>query len=228
MPGTLSRVGPALPMPMPSDTGIPGLTRRRVWARPEVVSHAVLILTLPRIFLAPSNLGIKPEAVRALETALDVESVLGTVGTTIDMSRIDRVQLDLPQNTIRIDYSAPTGSRMKAMIVFGSPETADTIFSKIWRRLGAEFRLQPIRNEIGPAARTPLAVMLVAAVATMLASFGLNAIADVHGGTDWVTAGWLPGWRLVSVIGGAIVAATHVWLYRRIAQPPDRLELIRT
>ena len=38
MPASLSTVVPGLPVPMPSDTAIPGLSRRQVWAAPEVVS----------------------------------------------------------------------------------------------------------------------------------------------------------------------------------------------
>jgi hypothetical protein len=228
MQGTSSKTAVGLPLPMPSDTGIPGLTRRRVWTAPEITSHALAVLTLPRLYLAPPGGPPKPETVAALEKSLDIESLLGPLATAIEMTGIDRVRLDLMHNTVRIDYTTRERSRLKQSLVFSQPETADTVFSKIWRRLGAEFTLRPYRADTWEVARQPLAIMATLAFATMLASFGLNALADIHGGNDWVAAGYLPGWRLVSVLGGAAVAAAHVWLYRRLTQPPDRLELVRT
>ncbi|CAN5565641.1 hypothetical protein BH11PLA2_BH11PLA2_05080 [soil metagenome] len=213
---------------MPSDTGIPGLSRRRVWAAPEITSHSLVVLTLPRIYLAPHSGEPRPETVKALEKSLDIESLLGPMTMSIDMTGIDRVRLDLIKNTLRIDYTTVQKHKLKAQLVFATPDSADSMFSKIWRRLGADFTLRPYRPDTWELSRQPLAIMFGLAFVTMLASFGLNAIADVHGGNDWVTAGWLPGWRAVCIVGGAAIAAAHVWLYRRLTQPPDRLELVRT
>jgi hypothetical protein len=228
MPSAVSPIRDVIPMPMPSDTGIPGLSRRRVWASPDVISHSLVVLTLPRIYLASAGESQRADIVKNLEQSLDIESLMGPLTTSIEMTSIDRVRLDLHDNSLRIDYKSPRHGRMKSRLVFATPETADTVFSKIWRRLGAEYTLRPFRQDTWEVSRLPLAVMGATAVATMLTAFGLNAIADVHGGTDWVTAGWLPGWRLVSVVGGMAVATAHVWLYRRLTQPPDRLELVRS
>src|SRR5438132_457398 len=114
MSASLSAVVPGLSMPAPSDTAIPGLARRRVWAAPDVTSHSLLL------------------------------------------------------------------------------------------------------------------VMFGLALATAFGSLGLNGLADIYGGSDWVTAGVLPGWRAACVAGGAAVAAAHVWLYRRLTQPSERLELVRS
>ncbi len=228
MLGSLSTVGPALPVPMPSDTAIPGLVRRRVWAAPEVASHSVIVLTLPRLYLGPTGTLPRPETVAALEKTYDIESVLGPLANTIDLTSIERVRLDLVKNTVRLEHVPARGGRVRTEIVFAKPETADTVFSKLWRRLGLEFVLRPDRPDTWELARGPLLAMMGLALATAGASFALNALADIYGGTDWVTAGFLPGWRAVCVAGGAAVAAAHVWLYRRLNQPPERLELIRS
>jgi len=227
MLGSLSHVGPALPVPMPSDTAIPGLMRRRVWAAPEIHSHSLMVLTMPRIYLAPAGGVPRPDRVAALERSFDLEAVLGPLTHTIELSTINRVRLDLVRNAVRLEHTPPRGGRIRTEIVFAKPETADNVFSKLWRRLGTEFTLRPDRPDTWELARGPLLVMMGLALGTAAASFGLNALADVHGGTDWVTAGFLPGWRAVCVAGGAAVAAAHVWLYRRLNQPPERLELVR-
>jgi hypothetical protein len=223
---SLSTVTPGLPIPLPSDTAVPGLTRRRIWAAPEVVSHSLIVLTLPRLYLAPPTGEPKAETLKALERAFDVESLLGPLSTTIDLASIRRVRLDLLKNTVRIDHAAARGGHVRSELVFKNPETADTVFSKLWRRLGSDFLLRPYMPDVGELSRLPLAVMFGLALGTLALSFGLNALADVYGGSDWQVAGWLPGWRAVCCLGGAAVAAAHVWLYRRLSQPPERLELV--
>ena len=39
--------------------------------------------------------------------------------------------------------------------------------------------------------------------------------------------GWMD-WRAVCACGGAAAAASQVWLYRRVTQPPTKLEVIRS
>lgn len=227
MRGKLSTIGTPLSAPVPSDTAIPGLLRRRVWAAPEVASHSLVVLTLPRLYLAPPTLAFKPEKVTALEKSLDLDTEIGPLATTIELNRIHRVRLDLVRNAVRIEHTLAHGGRLKSDLVFNQPETADTVFSKLWRRLGGDFTLRPYKPDTWELARAPLLVMMGLALGTAGLSFSLNALADIRGGTDWVTAGVLPGWRAVCVIGGAAVALTHVWLYRRLTQPPERLELVR-
>ena len=228
MPVTLSTVVPALHVSMPSDTAIPGLARRQIWASPEVTSHSLVVMTLPRLYLAAHAELPTSETIRAIEKTLDVEAVLGPLATSIDLAQIERVRLDLIHNKVRIDHAANDGGNLQAELVFAKPETADTVFSKLWRRLGADFTLRPYRPETWELVRTPLLIMMALSLGTAFTSFSLNGLADILGGTDWVTAGVLPGWRAICVVGGAAVAAAHVWLYRRLSQPPERLELIRT
>src|SRR5262245_44081802 len=95
MPMTLSRVGPGLPGVMPSDTTVPGWALRHVWAAPELASHSVLVLTLPRIYLAPGTEPPKPERIAVLEKSYDLETTLGPRTTAIDLASIRRVRLDL-------------------------------------------------------------------------------------------------------------------------------------
>src|SRR6478735_1579689 len=141
MPTSLSPVVSALPVPLPSDTAIPGLSRRRVWAAPEVISHSLVVLTLPRLYLAAPTGDPKPEQIAALDKVFDIEAVLGPMTTTIELNSIERVRLDLIQQTVRIDHETARDGLQRSEIVFDKPETADTVFSKIWRRLGAEFTL---------------------------------------------------------------------------------------
>src|SRR5262249_47520626 len=136
---------------------------------------------------------------------------LGPAGTSIELSSIRRVRLDLIRNAVRIEHAAARGGRERSELVFAKPEIADTVFSKLWRRLGAEYILRPYRPETWELSRTPLLVMMGLALATAGFSFGLNAAADVFGGSDWITAGVLPGWRAVCVAGGGAVALAHVW-----------------
>src|SRR5262245_22997341 len=136
MPGSLSTVVPGLPVPIPSDTTIPGLSRRRVWAAPDVMSHSLVVLTLPRLYLAPPTGEPKPETIKALEKTIDVEAELGPQSTSIELASIRRVRLDLMRNTVRIDHNLARGGSRKAELVFAKAETADTVFSKLWRRLG--------------------------------------------------------------------------------------------
>lgn len=226
MVSSFSTIAPGLPVPIPSDTAIPGLMRRRVWASPDVASHSLVVLTLPRIYLAPPTGEPRPDKLAAIERSLDIESLLGPLATSIELASIERVRLDLLRNTVRIDHHSARGGRQRSELVFNKPETADTVFSKLWRRLGGEFTLRPYRPETWELARMPLLIMMALALTTLLTSLLLNAVADIYGGTDWITAGFLPGWRAVCVAGGAAVAFAHLWLYRRISKPPERLELV--
>jgi hypothetical protein len=35
-------------------------------------------------------------------------------------------------------------------------------------------------------------------------------------------------WKVVCALGGAVAAASQVWLYRRLTTPPASLELVRS
>ena len=64
------------------------------------------------------------------------------------------------------------------------------------------------------------AVIGFTAVSAML----LNAVSDT-GADQHGIARLLPNWRIVCIVGGGIVAAAQMWLYRLSSRPPERLEL---
>lgn len=215
------------PAAAPSDTGIPALARRRVWAAPDVTSHSLIVLTLPRLYLAPPGAAWRPEAVATIEAAVDVEAALGPLATAIDLATVRRVRLDLPTNTLTIEYTAARAGSAKVAVRFASWEAADAVFGKLWRRLGDGFALRPPRAAAWDVARAPVAFMAALLAGTGLAAVGLNALSDFAPADRWPIARLLPDWRVVCGTGGAVVAAAQVWLYRRLTRPPERLELVR-
>lgn len=217
---------PVRPTALPSDTGIPGLTRRRVWAMPEVTSHSLIVLTLPRIYLAPSSGVPNPALVAAIDKGADVETLLGPFATVVDLVRVTRVHHDMVANRVRLEYLSPNGGTARVAMTFATAEGADALFAKIWRRLGTEFRLFPYRPEAWTLARVPGLAILGVLASTAILALARNALDDVAGQRlPWLDR--LPGWQLVCGLGGAAAAALTVWLYRRLTGPPERLELAR-
>ena len=212
----------------PSDTGFPGLGRRRVWKAPDVLSHSMLVLTLPRLFLAAQSGEPKPETVAAVETAMDVESVLGPFATVVELASIRRVKLDLHTNTVHIDHASERNGQGRASITLGTPEVADEVFTKLWRRLGTEFSLRQYSSDPWTAARLPVAFMAAAIAFAGIFAIILNALNDLAITQDWPAARVLPNWKLVCGVGGAAVAIAQITLYRRLMRPPERLELFRS
>jgi hypothetical protein len=220
---------PALTSPpafLPSATTEAGLVRRRVWKAPEVRSHSLVVLTLPRLYLSPMTGEPKPETVAAIERGGDMDAILGPLATAVDLIAIRRVRLDLVINTLHVEYQAGQG-KAKTAIRFATSEAADTAFSKLWRRLGDEFKLKPFRADPWAVARGPVLAILTLVAATGLLALGLNALEDTAAGQHGTLAGRLPGWRLVCAAGGAAAAGVTVWLYRRLTRPPERLDLMK-
>lgn len=215
------------PAALPSDTTIPGLARRRVWKAPEVESHSLVVLTLPRLYLAPAAGEPKPEVVAAIERGADVEAVLGPLATAVELAAVRRVRHDLVSNTLHLEYAPAAGGKLRTAIRFATAEAADAAFGKLWRRLGDEFKLKPFRADPWTAAREPVAVVVGLLLATAVLAVGLNALDDLAAARHWELAGRLPGWRAVCAAGGAAAAGVTVWLYRRLTRPPERLDLVR-
>jgi hypothetical protein len=218
----------------PSDTELPGLVKRRVWSFPELRSHSVMVLTLRRLHLAPLAGEPKPEALAAIDKGIDLEKILGPLTTIIDLDTVRRVKLDLLTNSLILEYTA--GQRVsRATVVFQNADDADAAFSKLWRRLGETFILAPYRRPVVALARTPVVLLLGVLLATAVLVFGLNVAEDAataraaEGAAKTAldsTLGWL-NWKVVCAVGGVVAAALQVWLYRRLTQPPVRLELVR-
>ncbi|OWK43223.1 hypothetical protein FRUB_02822 [Fimbriiglobus ruber] len=227
--------------PRIEDTTLPGMLRRRVWHSPDVVSHALVVLTFTRLYLTPPTGTPKPETVAAVESAPDLDDLLGPLAVVVNLPAIRRVSLNLLNNTLSVEYEAPGGpSSTKASVVFATAEAADAAFTKLWRRLGDRFVLDQSRPDFWAAARTPLAVMAGILAATVAVVIGASCADDVVGtGAGSVTGSakssllpaavevifsWID-WRVAGGIGGAALAVAQVWLYRRLTRPPVRLEL---
>jgi hypothetical protein len=219
MPATL-RLAPTGP-----DTTVPGLTRRRVWTAPAVRSHSVVCLTLGKLYVAPANAPLKPEAVKAIETSFDLEESFGPLATVVDLPSIVRVRLDLLRNLLTIDYrrqSPQAGPTVSLQLEFDSSTTADEVYTKLWRRLGDDVKLVP--QQAGPweLARVPVAFMAGVLVATLALSLAANALTDTaHPDTPNLLAPFAKAdWRWVCGFSGMV-------LDRRLTKPPKRLELAR-
>ena len=74
--------------PSPSDTTIPGLSQRRVWKAPDVTSHSLVVLTLPRLYLTPMTGEPKTEVIGQLQTVRMVDAFLGPLATAIDLHAV--------------------------------------------------------------------------------------------------------------------------------------------
>lgn len=219
----------------PSDTEIPGLVKRRVWSYPELRSHSVMVLTARRLHLAPLAGEPRPEALAAIDKGIDLEKILGPLTTVIDLDGVRRVKLDLLTNSLVIEYTAGGHAGVRATVVFKNADDADACFSKLWRRLGEAFTLAEYKRPSWVLARTPLTLLFGVLVAIAVAVFGLSVAEDAataraaEGAAKTAidsTLSWL-NWKLVCGVGGVLAAALQVWLYRRLTQPPVRLELVR-
>lgn len=217
-----------LAAPALDDTTLHGTHKRRVWQNPEVHSHSLVVLTVLRVYLTPQA-GPPPAAVLAnVEQTYDLDSLLGPYATVVELSTVRRVTLDLLTNSLKLVYRTAAGNVTQVAISFATPEAADALFSKVWRRLGDKFTLTPKKPHWWKTARDPLAVMLGILLATVTLALLVNAAGDgagpAHSPVDR-TLSWAD-WRIVCAIGGVALAIAQAWLYRRFTRPPARLELL--
>ena len=250
----MGREGPpaeTFPMPVAPTTdthpAVPG-TRRRVWAAPAVRSHGLVVLTGDRMVLSADHAPPRPEVRAAVEAGADLDDLLGSLATTVELSRVRRATLDLLRNAVTVGYAGPSGPA-RVRVAFGTPDAADAFFTKLWRRLGRDFTLRPYRRDAWTQAAAPLgllaAVLLVTTVLAVTISGFDSFAADRPVGAVSVPAagalgspgdgsesalerwlGWMD-WRVVCGLGGAAAAGTQVWLYRRLSTPPSRLDVAR-
>lgn len=218
---------PAAVTRLPTDTTLPGETRRQVWPAPDVTSHSLLVLTATRLFLAPASAPPPPEAVAALERGGDPTELLGPDAAAIDLEAIQQLTLVLAANTLTVRHAPPGQPPAEVAVTFATPELVDTLFAKLWRRLGDGMTLAPVRPHRWPLLRAPLLVMGTILTLTLALAVTMNAAAD--GSPPVRTVGlppWLD-WRVVCGVGGAAMAPAQVWAYRRVTQPPARLVVAR-
>jgi hypothetical protein len=218
---------------------------RRVWAYPDLRSHSLLVLTPGAIYLAPYTGAPKPEVVEAAEGEGDLDEMFGPLATIIDLAAIRRAYLDLLTNTITIDVVRSQHAASRIALTFATPQAADSCFSRIWRRLGDGFTLHSHKAEGGHSLRLPLVVLALVLAITAAVALAAHAADDLPAraattvnvpGEERPTVvprsvqrlfGWMD-WRAVCLAGGAAAAASQVWLYRRLTQPPLALEVIRS
>jgi hypothetical protein len=227
----------------PPETTLPGTTRRRLWVHPDVTSHSLVVLTFDQLHAAPLAGAPKPEVVAAVEAGSDLGDLLGPLAVVVDLAAVRDVRLELLRNALVVEYDTNGQSTGRLTVVFATPEAADACFTKLWRRLGTGFKLRPYKRDAWSAARAPLVLLVgvlvvTAALALLISVFedtaparaaeqGTAQTARAHAKHPDGPLGWL-GWRGVCALGGAAAAGAQVWLYRRLTQPPERLELVRT
>lgn len=210
----------------------PGFAKRRVWVAPQITSHAAVILTPIRIYLAPGNSPPPADLVAAVTAGSDPAQVFGPLITTINLGAVRTVTHDLLTNTVNIDSDMSGGNTgswtSRASIAFADAEQADALFTKLWRRLGDEFKIRPDHPPLMQMAQLPLTVLLGIFFATAILALATNAAADFGANAPgWMKALQVTNWRMIAVCGGIAAAIVQVWLYRRLTRPPVRLELAK-
>lgn len=217
--------------------------RRRVWAHPELQSHSLLVLTLDELHLAPLPGSPRPEVVAAAEAGAELDELLGHFATVVELASVRRVKLDLLTNSLAIEHTRGYG-KSELVVTFSTPEAADGCFSRIWRRLGNGCKLISQQRDWKHLARTPFVLLGAVLAITALLALAISITDDLktsHAAASMTLpvenrtislsplqslVGWMD-WRVVCGLGGAAAAATQVWLYRRITQPPVSLEVVR-
>lgn len=213
---------------LPDSTAF-GLSRRRVWAHPDLTSHSLLVLTFDRLYLAPLA-GATPETRGAIESVADPDDVLGPLAVVIDLISVRRMKLDLLTNSLVLEYVGGGMGTSRQRVTFATPEAADACFTKVWRRVGDGLRLAPVRPAGWTLARAPLLVLLGTLIATGLLVLLMSIFEDAGpAGRAGLSSSSerVFDWQVVCGVGGIVAAASQVWLYRRLTTPPAALELVR-
>ncbi|MBN9121784.1 MAG: hypothetical protein J0I06_22030 [Planctomycetes bacterium] len=231
------------------ETTLPGANRRRVWAHPEAKSHSLVVLTFDRLLAAPLAGAPRPEVVAAAEGGGDLDELLGPLAVVVDLAAVRDVKLDLLSNSLAVEYAKGGLGTGRLTVVFANPESADSCFTKLWRRLGDGHTLRPYKRDTWALARAPLVLLVGALLVTAILVLELSVFEDMAsaraaarmgapdlGGPDGAAVpprapleavlGRL-NWRAVCAVGGAVCAVAQVWLYRRLTRPPVLLELVR-
>ena len=205
-------------------------------AHPEVRSHSLVVLTFDRLYVTPLAGTPKPKMLAAVEAGDDLDDLLGSLAVVIDLTSVSRVKLDLLGNALAVEYAKGGLGTARVKVVFETPEAADACYTKLWRRLGDGFALQPDARDAWTAARAPLALLAGALLVTAALAAGLSVFEDMASARAAANAGgrapldalvgWMD-WRAVCAVGGVVAGVAQVWLYRRLTRPPAALELAR-
>jgi hypothetical protein len=217
---------PSLKTYAPSRTELPPTFRRRVWAAPTVSSHAAVVLTPALLYLADGAGPVSDETIAAAERGEDLKQLFGSMVVPVNLPSVVRVLLDLPANTVHVEFTNEhRAGTTRVSATFAEAETADEVFTILWRRLGSEWSARPVRPAWWDRVRIPATTLAGVLTATLL----LGLAATVTQDADPASAGWLRllDWRFVCGSGGALAALAQVWLYRRATQPAAAIELGR-
>jgi hypothetical protein len=220
----------------PIDAGTP--SKRRVWSFPELQSHTMLALTTGELYLAPLTGEPREGLVAAAEADGNLDELFGPLATVVELASVTMAKLDLLANSLTVDI-ARGRQASRITLVFATPEAADSCFSRIWRRLGPGCDLRSHRRDWRPLVKLPLfclavVLALTATLATVVSTANempaKGAATSLNMPGEPVLSGPLRGidWRWICAAGGAAAAATQVWLWRRVTQPPVSLEVVRS
>jgi len=212
------------------DTMLPGEARRRIWSAPDIISHSLITLTLAKLYFASGK--TKADTVQSIQAGADLDETFGPIATVVELSTITRIKLELITNTLTIEYRANSRSPARVTIQCASHETADEIYSKLWRRLGDDFEVRGNQDHSHEAARKPIiviaAVMLCTIVFAMLANFAADRVLlNGESSSAILKAFAIVDWKVIGAIGGGVLAILQVWLYRTLTVPPTQLELVK-
>lgn len=222
----------------PLETTSANLTRPRVWAYPQVRSHALAALTADTLYLVSPAESADPTWQQELDQGREVESVLGDRAERFELAAIRKAKHDLVANSLVLDVEYARGGTRRVVIEFEDHASADACFTKLWRRLGRKVRLLPCKKDFWALAKVPAFVLIAVLAATLVLAIAANGVEHVAearnagvptsslSSTLEAVLGGVP-WEVICGVGGALAAVVQVWLYRRVTEPPQKLEIVR-
>ncbi|MGL6073415.1 MAG: hypothetical protein ACRC8S_04540 [Fimbriiglobus sp.] len=214
------------------DTTLPGANARRLWSAPDVVSHQLIVMTLPRLYLLaeePEDLdGIK----RQIAAGADLQPLLEDDAEVFYLADIQRADLDLLGCLVQLKTT--TGPRE---LRFANSETADDVFTKLLHRTREQFTLVTNLPSLTERLRTPLGVLAAILLTTTILAVTVNAARDLapppgdpEQFSTW-QAEWLRtlsrfDWRTICLLGGIASAWVQLEIHRRWRQLPSVMSLV--
>jgi hypothetical protein len=214
------------------DTTLPGANARRLWSAPDVVSHHLIVMTLPRVYLLTDEPEDMAGLKRQIAAGADLQPLLEDDAEVFFLTDILRADLDLLAG--RIDLHTTTGPRE---LRFANSETADDVFTKLLHRTREQFTLITDLPCLAQRLRTPLGVLAAILLTTTILAVTVNAAHDLapppgdpEQFTTW-QADWLRmlsrfDWRTICLLGGIASAWVQLEIHRRWRQLPSVMSLV--
>lgn len=228
---TASKESPSLLTGTNSQQTLPTFNKHRVWSFPEIQSHAVVVLTASKMYIVPGNAAPPEDKVRQLENGADPVDLFGSFVTIVKLEFVKKVVHELLTNEVQLEMnvSSQSGAWISRVdLKFKESDSADAMFTKIWRRLGDQFVVRPDRPTTAKAIQAPLFGLGVVLVLTAMFVWMANAAADFGTNVPVLLSPFKNiDWKVIAIFGGILAALMQVWLYRSWTTPPNKLELIR-